>query len=284
MKWLACAALVLCACGGKAQQQATHETNWTVTAAANDTVVAQVAGTPILASQLAAHAKATGLEKRPALADLVRQELLAHEARRRGYDQKPDVDLARREEMVRLFVARDFGASHADPSVIPEADLRQVYERYHEYFIHDRLAKVWNVCTSPETARAIYDDAKAHPPKDAEAFDAIVKAHGAHADNIVVEETSLGYQEKWRKALFGAVHKPGDLMLAHLPDLPFPCTDHVAWAQEYSPARHDSFEQARDEVAQKAWDTWRERAFGRWLTTLVREHQIEMHAENLPHD
>jgi hypothetical protein len=284
MKRFVCAVFVLFACGGKAQQQARHETSFAVTASANDAVVAQVAGTPILASQVAAHAKATGFEKRAALDDLVRQELLAHEARRRGYDQKPDVDLARREEMVRVFVARDFGASHADPSVIPETDLRQVYERYHEYFMHERLARVLNVCTSPETARAIYDDAKAHPPADAAAFDAIVQAHGAHADNVVVEETSLGYQEKWRKALFGAVHKPGDLMLAHLPDLPFPCTDHVAWTQEYSPARHDSFEKARDEVAQKAWDKWRERAFGQWLMALVRQHQIEMHAENLPHE
>ena len=284
MKRIACVALLLCACGEKAQHQATHETNWTVTAAANDTVVAEVAGTPILGSQLAAHAKATGLEKRAALDDLVRQEVLAHEARRRGYDQKPEVDLARREEMVRVFVARDFGAKNADPSVIPEADLRQVYDRYHEYFVHDRLAKVLNVCSSPETAHAIYDDAKAHPPADAAAFEAIAQAHGAHADNIVVEETSIGYQEKWRKALFAAVHKPGDLMLAHLPDLPFPCTDHVAWTQEYSAARHDSFEKARDEVAKKAWDNWRERAFGRWLMTMVRQHQIEMHAENLPHD
>ena len=284
MKRIACAALLVLACGEKSAQKVTPEMAWNAAAAANDAVVAQVHGSPILASQVAAHAKAAALDKRAALDDLVRQEVLAAEARRRGYESQREVDLARREEMVRLFVARDFGATHPDPSVIPEADLRQVYERYREYFVHDRLAKVLNVCTSPEIGRAIYDDAKAHPPKDADAFDAIVKAHGAHTDTIVVEETSLGYQEKWRKALFAAVHKPGDLMLAHLPELPFPCTDHVAWAAEYSPARNDSFDKARNEVAQKAWDTWRERAFGRWLTQLSHQHQIELHAENLPHD
>ena len=277
-------ALLLCACGEKAEVATSPELNWNVTAQNDDKVVATVAGAPILSSQLSAHVKATGLQKRAALDDLVRQEVLAREARRRGYDRQREVDLARREAMVRQFVAHDFGDTHADPSVIPEADLRQVYERYREYFNHDRLARVFNVCTTPETARAIYDDTKANPPKDEADFDRIVKAHGARADNILVEETSLAYQEKWRKALFGAVHKSGDLLLAHLPDLPFPCTDHVAWTQEYLPARHDSFEQARNEVAKKAWDSWRESAFGRWAAQLQRQHQVEVHAENLPHD
>jgi hypothetical protein len=284
------AALLLWACalgcGGRGHVPASSDlSRWRPNVAPGDPVVATVRGAPIFASQLAAHARSTGLPRRAALDDLVHQELLFAEARRRGYDRDAAAVQAERETMVRLFVAREFGDKTTDPGGIPEADLRPVYDKSVEFFQHERMARVWNVCTSPQQARAIYDDARAHPPADKQAFQAIARAHGATAEEVFLEETSRGYEEKWRKALFAAIHKRGDVMApAHLPELRFPCTDHVAWTEEFLPPRHDSFEQARAEVAQKIWSDWRKNAFARWLAQLARQHQVEIHAENLPHE
>ena len=265
--------LLVCACGGKASLPSGPEVNWTINPQPGDSVVAQVAGMPIFSSQVATHARATGLAPRAALDDLIRQELLVREARRRGYDRDREVSLAQREEMVRTFVARDFGRRNADPSVIPDSDLRPVYERGIEYFKHERQAKVWNVCTTPEQAKAIYEDAHVHPPKDGDAFAQIAKAHGTDAQSLIVEENSRGFYEQWRKPLFAAVKKRGDLMPpAHLPELPFPCSDHVAWTEEFRPARNDSFEQARSEVAEKIWESWRKNEFGHWVGQIGRAH------------
>jgi hypothetical protein len=277
--------LLVCACGGKASLPSGPEVNWTINPQPGDSVVAQVAGMPILSSQVATHARATGLVPRAALDDLIRQELLVREARSRGYDRDREVSLAQREEMVRAFVARDFGAQHADPSIIPDSDLRPVYERGIEFFKHERQARVWNVCTTPEQARAIYDDARAHPPQTSDAFQAIAKAQGSVAQDILVEENSRGYYEQWRKPLFAAIKKHGDLMPpAHLPELPFPCSDHVAWTDEFRPPRNDSFEQARSEVAEKIWESWRRNAFGHWVGQMIHQHRIETHPELIPHE
>jgi hypothetical protein len=285
MRYQACAAVLLSACGSRAPLAQAPEPHGQNPAQPGDLVVASGPGAPIFASQIAAHARATGLAPRAALDDLVRQELLAREAWRRGYDREPAVQLARREEMVRLFVARDFGAQHADPSVIPDSDLRPVYDQRIEYFKHERLARVWNVCTTALQAKALYDDARAHPPQTNQAFAHIANAHGSAAQEILVEETSRAYHEQWRKALFASIKKRGDLMPpAHLPELPFPCSDHVAWAEEFFAPRDDSFEQARKELREKIWEDWRKNAFAKWVAEWVQKHQIATHPEQLPNE
>jgi hypothetical protein len=254
-----------------------------VVAGPNDVVVARVRETPIYGSQVAAHGKATGLSPVQARDDLVDQELLLQEAVRRRLWDNAEVDLARRQAMVRRFVTGEFGAATARPEAIEPADARPVYDGQINYFRHGRMLRVWNVCTGQEQAQGIYQDVRAHPPRSVEDFRAIAERHGASAQMVFLEETSQAYQAAWRQALFAHVQHPGQILPpTHLPELALACTTHVAYCEEALAPRDDSFEQALPEIRQKIYEDWRRKKFLNWSGQLVRAHRIELHPEALP--
>ncbi|HJZ88707.1 MAG TPA: hypothetical protein VKN99_26215 [Polyangia bacterium] len=281
MRALVCA-LVL-GCGAGPGRELGPAAAWTAPAQPGDLEVARVGGVPISSAQLSAHKRATGLEARAALDDLIEQELLAQVARERGLWAAPEVRLARAQALVRSFVSDDFGRTTASSDVIPENDARPVYDKMKDFFHHQRLLRVWNVCTDDATARAIYEDARAHPPRDPEDFQALAARHGGNAQMIFTEESSRAYAEDWRKAVFAALRRPGDLMApARLPGLGFPCTTHVAWCEQALAPRDDSFAQALPEIRRRIYDDWRRKAFLSWVGRMVRAHTIELHPEALP--
>src|SRR5207245_1422770 len=144
MRRLALALLVL-ACSTSGRQPRTRAVAWTPLAAPSDLVVARVRDVPIYASTLREHAQKTGLDKRGALDDLVTEELLAQEARRRGLSDAPEVREARAQALVRRFVTEEFGRSTAAPEVVPEHDAHAIYQQMYDYFHHQRLLRVRNV-------------------------------------------------------------------------------------------------------------------------------------------
>src|SRR5262249_7949354 len=107
---------------------------WTPSAQPGDLVVARVGGEPVYASMLAEHARSIHSDRRRALEDLVAQELLAQEARRRGLGQAPEVLLARKQALVRRFIRLEFEKRAAAPESVPEHDAQKRYQQMHEYF------------------------------------------------------------------------------------------------------------------------------------------------------
>jgi hypothetical protein len=272
-----------CARTGKTQVPEQAGLVWSAATQPSDSIVAEVGQVSIHAGEVAAHMRSTGLGARPALEDLIRQELLAQEARRRGLAGDPEVVLSRKQALVRRFVEVEFGAKNSSPSVIPDSDLRPVYQQRITMFQHGRVAKVWNVCTSPEQARAIWKDAKEHPPQTPEQFQEISVRHGVKAAMVLTDEAWENFHADWRKAVFAAITKKGDLMApAHLPAVAQSCSDHVAWAEDFFPPRNDSFEQAREEVRTRIFEDWRKNAFLSWAGRMLAAHRIETHPERIP--
>ena len=272
-----------CAGRGAAPPEAARELAWTPASAPAEPVVARVGGVPLSATELGAHVRATGLAPRAALEDLVRQELLAQEARRRGLADAPDVRLARRQALVRRFVSQEFGRATAAPESIPESDARPLYEAMHEYFDHGRMLRVLNVCTTEERARALYAEARAHPVRSADEWKTLAEKMGATAQEVLSEETSRGYHAAWRKGVFAALKRAGDVMAPlALPDLPLPCTTHVAYCEEVIAPRHDSLAQALPEIRRRIHEDWRRKSFLAWVGRLVRQHAVDLHPEALP--
>jgi hypothetical protein len=241
-----------------------------------------VEDTPIYARAIAAHARAMGADARHALDDLIGKELLAREARRAGLEHAPEVEQARAQALVRSFVVGDFGARTATPDTMPEADARPVYQRLDNYFDHERIARVLNVCTTPAIAKSIWDEARAHRPANGDAFRAIAARFGGQAQEVTPQDKAGGFQPPWRDAIFAAMRKAGDMLPpTEFPKFPYPCTTHIAYCIEMIPPRHDSFEAALPEVRQKSFDSWRRREFLAWVTDLARKHKIEVAPEVL---
>jgi len=86
-------------------------------------VVATVNGESIYAADVARVMAARGLDRAAALDELVVQELLAVEARRRGLADDPEVVDTRRRERVRAMLRRDFEPSFDGPEDIPADEI-----------------------------------------------------------------------------------------------------------------------------------------------------------------
>jgi peptidyl-prolyl cis-trans isomerase C len=70
--------------------------------------------------------------RREYLDQMIRFELLAQEAERRGYDDLPDVDRTRKQIMIRRFLEENF--EQGGPETIPQDDLRAFYEAHSAEF------------------------------------------------------------------------------------------------------------------------------------------------------
>lgn len=144
---LALAALAACGQGKRDEPAPARVAPAVATSAhaAGREVVARVDGEPIYADCVTTQAAAHGLDRAAALAECVDFELLAQEARRRGLATDADVLAARRTEMVRALVEADYAPTLDDPSDVPEADVRWLWET--------QLERRYN---RPERRRATY--------------------------------------------------------------------------------------------------------------------------------
>jgi len=70
--------------------------------------------------------------RREFLDQMIRFELLAQEAERRGYDELPEVARSRKQMMIRRFLAERFGSE--GPESIPDEDVREYYEAHRTEF------------------------------------------------------------------------------------------------------------------------------------------------------
>ena len=139
------AILLIAACGGEAKKApAPARPDALRAAAAGRTVVARVNGEPVYDDCVARQASA-GKDLRAALDDCVAFELLAQEALRRGYLAAPEVAEAGRREMVRSLIAAEFTPTLDDPSDIPAADIKWLWD--------SQLESSYN---KPERRRATY--------------------------------------------------------------------------------------------------------------------------------
>ena len=70
--------------------------------------------------------------RREFLDQMIRFELLAQEAARRGYDELPEVRRTRKQMMIRRFLEERF--EHGGPEAIPEADIRTFFDEHADEF------------------------------------------------------------------------------------------------------------------------------------------------------
>jgi hypothetical protein len=274
---LALAPLVVISChrAPPATSPARADVAWARPAQAGEVAVADVNGVPIWSGDVAKHARATHLDAREAVADLIDQEILAQEARRRGLADDSDVREARNQALVRRFVSEDFGPRTATPDTIPPEAARPAYDARHDYFFHDRLLKVWNVCTNATTAQSIATECKRHPPKDKDEFQAIATRFGSPAQNVLIEETSRGVQLAWRDAMMSLLHKAGEVSPpVNLPQLPYDCKVHIAYVEMARPKEAISFQDALPEIRTRIFDDWRRLRFSQWTSELRGAHKV----------
>jgi len=144
-------------------------------------VVATVDGEPVYDDCVARQAAAHGIGARAALEQCIDFELLAQEAARRGLAADPEALHVRTTEMVRALVMTDYGTTMDEPSDIPAADLRALWDQ-----------KIQHLYNKPERRRATYcrvpiAEKRRGTPADGEARALAARVHRAMGRSIDAE-------------------------------------------------------------------------------------------------
>jgi PPIC-type peptidyl-prolyl cis-trans isomerase-like protein len=255
-------------------------------AASSDEVVATVDERPIYAAAVAAQARARGVDKRTALADLVDAEVLAGEAARRGLDRDLDVRLETKGALGRRLVAATF-EREVTPADVPDAIVRREYQRRLPYLNHGIYADVWHLVVS--VGKGASPDDKAQARARAEAL--AKRARGLSLDEFkklasdekLINEEVVTARDGWverpfSEAAFAQLKKPGDTT-----------TDvvetsygyHVEYLIRWIPPEHVTLAEAAPKIRQGVFPEWRKQAFARFVADAVGRHQVELHPEHL---
>jgi len=110
------------------------------------------------------------------LNELIDFHLLAGEARRRGYDQLPEVVRARKQRMIEAFVA-SYLDDRRDELVVTDAEIRAYYEAHPKEWSLPEQVRASHILVATEAeARSILAELAAHPD-DPDRWRALVEAH-----------------------------------------------------------------------------------------------------------
>lgn len=255
-------------------------------------VVARVDGRPILASDLRAQMRG-GQDRRQALRELIKLELLAREAQRKGLGRSPQVVKAQRRAMANHLVRKEFADGFTKAS-IPVDLVDTAYKRVKGFYVHPNLARVWHILL--EARRK--DSAQTH----ARARTQALKVHAmATAGPITLEQFKALAEKVDRgtpplkvtsQAVFTARHSGTVPPFANAAlDLKTPRQVspvvktifgyHVLFLIERRPARDVSRSEADAEIREKIFDKAKSASFHRWVSAMEQKYKVAVHLEVL---
>jgi peptidyl-prolyl cis-trans isomerase C len=150
----------------------------TITDADLREVLARYASQPFVA------ARYSSPEKRKDLLDsLVRYQVLALEARKRGYENDPEVVRVAKEKMVRLFTQQEI-FDKIKASDISDADVEKYYKDHAGEYVRPEAIRVSEILVkSPAKAAKVLAEARALPKMDMKGFRELVAKYSEDADS-----------------------------------------------------------------------------------------------------
>jgi hypothetical protein len=258
-----------------------------LSAQANDDVVATVDGRPIYASAVAMQARARGVDRKTALADLVDAEALAGEAARRGLDRDLEVRDETKGAMVRRYLQRDFEPS-VTPADVPDQVVKREYQSRLAYLVHDTYADVWHfiVPVAPNASPADKADARTRAEALAkqarglslDAFKKLAADAGLHSEEVVSARDGW-VQRPFSEAAFTQLRKPGDVSTA-----PVETTFgfHVLHLIRFIPPEHVTLSEAAPKIREGVFPEYQRRWFAKLVDEAMARHKVELHPEHLP--
>jgi peptidyl-prolyl cis-trans isomerase C len=183
-RWMILAAVVLAAgCKGKPESNPKGSVGpQTVLAQVDDIVITSADLKDLLArysSQPFVLARYSSIEKKRELLDsLVRYDVLAIEARKRGYERDPEVQRVAKDKMVKLFTQQEIN-DKVKPSDVPDAEVEKYYKDHAADYVR------------PETVRASQILVKERPraQKALAAARALAKADQKAFRDLVARES-----------------------------------------------------------------------------------------------
>jgi peptidyl-prolyl cis-trans isomerase C len=184
----------------------------TITSADLREVLARYASQPFVAARFSSP------EKRKELLDsLVRYQVLAIEARKRGYETDPEVVRVAKDKMVRLFTQQEI-FDKVKPSDVSDAEVEKYYKDHMSEYVRPETVRASQIVVKDRAkATKVLAEAKALPKADMKSFRDLVAKYSEDADSkqrsgdlLQIDQKSTQYPPAVVAAVF-ALKETGDL-------------------------------------------------------------------------
>lgn len=129
-------------------------------------------------------ARYSSIEKKKELLDsLIRYQVLALEARKRGYAQDPEVVRVAKDKMVRLFTQQEI-LDKIKPSDVSEVEVERYYKDHASDYVRPETVRVSQIVVkTPVAAAKVLAEAKALAKTDMKGFRDLVARYSEDADS-----------------------------------------------------------------------------------------------------
>ena len=263
-------------------------------------VVARIDGQPITLADLQRRmgqqppfvpARSASPERRKELLDnLIRFEILAREARRRGYERDPQVVRHQQQRLVDRMVAEELDA-RLKPEDIPEADLRRFYQDHAERFTRPEAVRVSQILLpDAEAAVRVAAAARAMGPRDERGFRRLVAAHSLDEDSKQ-RGGDLTFLERQPAAGASDAHRPPPAVieaafgLTEVGQIAGPIRSdqgfHLLRLAQRRPAALRPFEEVAAELRQGVLKQQRSRRLDEWVAEMRNKVNIQVYEDKL---
>jgi len=232
-------------------------------------------------------ARYTTLDKKKEFLDnLVRFEVMAGEAQKRGYDKDPEVQRVMKQQMISKFLQKDF-ESKLKVEDVPDADVEKYYKDHPDEFNKKDEVRVSEILVKDEgKAKKAAAEAKAQPKTagaDQKGFRDLVtkysedeesKARGG--DLTFFDKDSTAYPKPVVEAAF---------KLADVGDVSPPVKTDKGWVvlklTQKRPGFSRPLAEVKRQIQQRLFRDTRTKALDAFIADLKKNTKIEIHDDNL---
>jgi peptidyl-prolyl cis-trans isomerase C len=224
------------------------------------------------------------LEKKKEMLDnLIRIEVMAKEAEKRGYDQDPEVVRVKKQQMISKFLQKEF-ESKLRVEDVPDADVQKYYGEHPEEFNRPEEVRVSQVLLK-DKARAdkVVAEARAGDKNDAKVFRELVTKYSEDEDSkprggdlTSFDKASTLYPKPVVEAAF-ALKDIGDISAPVKSDKGY----HVLRLTQKRPGFSRPLAEVKRQIQQRLFREMRTKALDAFVADLKKKYAVTIDEANL---
>jgi peptidyl-prolyl cis-trans isomerase C len=275
-----CLVLVsLAACHRGAPQQAPASGEPVVARVGTATITARDLSAQLARQPPAVRAHYGSLARRKDFLDnQIRFELLAEEARKRGYDKDPDFTRSVKQQLVSTFLQKEMEA-RLKPGDIPDAEVEAYYKEHTAEFNQPEMVRVSQIVVKDKRkARDLLAKVKALKPEDSAGFAKLVGESSEDAESksrggdlgLFAREGSP-YPKPVIDAAF-ALQKPGEVAGPVASDRGL----HILRLIQRRPGSSRTFGEAKNEIRQRLYQQQRAKRMEELMASIKQSTKVEI--------
>jgi parvulin-like peptidyl-prolyl isomerase len=222
--------------------------------------------------------------KKEFLENLIRQALLANQAKARGLDKHPDVERVARQQMISLYVQQELEDKGKPGADVPDAEVEKYYKEHTNEFNRPDEVRVSQILVKDRgKAQRVAAEARKIPPADQHGFVQLVEKESEDpetrtrgGDLMFFDRNTARVPKEVVEAAF-ALKEAGDVSPPVKTDKGF----HVLRLVQKRPGVTRSLDEAREEIRRRIHLMSRSRRMEELLKNLRATTKVEIHEDRL---